>query len=198
MTRAPHAPRVSFTDLAGAVAAMRERGLRLSTPRRLILERLFAAAVPLSAEDLSTGLALDLAVTYRNLETLEANGLVHHVHLAHGPGRYALVGLGDQEYLYCERCHTVLTVDPANLDPLREKAHQLFGFHARFTHFPIVGHCRACAATPTDLGLGREHSERTHSHGHGGRAGPNPNTPGAEGRDDHERAGRGAARGSTG
>jgi hypothetical protein len=105
MTRAPHAPRSSFSDLAEAVAVMRERGLRLSTPRRLILERLFAAAAPLSAEDLSGSLALDLAVTYRNLETLEANGLVHHVHLGHGPGLYALVGAGDHERALRRRAH---------------------------------------------------------------------------------------------
>ena len=157
MTRAPHAPPLRLHGLAEAVAAIRERGLRLSTPRRLILEHLFARQSPVSAEELARALALDLAVTYRNLETLEAHGLVHHVHLGHGPGLYALVGQGDQEYLYCETCGSILAVDPSELDSLRAQIRERFDFHARFTHFPIVGSCDRCAA-PT-----------ANNHGHTGR-----------------------------
>jgi len=168
MTRAPHAPPLRFSDLAEAVAAMRERGLRLSTPRRLILEYLFSARGPVSAEEIARTLSLDLAVTYRNLETLEANGLVRHVHLGHGPGLYALIGPGDHEYLYCERCHTVLTVDPSELDPIRKQTQRQFGFHARFTHFPIVGSCRSCAET-TDAEPDQTGARGHRRHGPGGR-----------------------------
>lgn len=161
MTRAPHAPRSSFSDLAEAVAVMRERGLRLSTPRRLLLERLFAAAAPLSAEDLSGSLALDLAVTYRNLETLEANGLVHHVHLGHGPGLYALVGAGDHEYLYCERCGAVRTVVPEELDGVRASLRKRFGYVAHFTHHAIVGNCEGCEARDSE---GAEPRRSRHQH----------------------------------
>jgi len=159
VTRAPHAPRSSFTDLAGAVAVLRERGLRLSTPRRLILERLFAAAAPLSAEELSSDLALDLAVTYRNLETLEANGLVHHVHLGHGPGLYALVGASDHEYLHCERCGALRRVAPEELDGVRAALRERFGYVARFTHHAIVGSCDACAAAEGEPARARHRHE---------------------------------------
>jgi len=55
---------------------VRACGLRLSASRRLVLEALFAAAGPVSAEAIADGLAgrlppADLASTYRNLETLE-------------------------------------------------------------------------------------------------------------------------------
>ena len=71
--------------------------------------RAFAAAGPVSVEAIADGLAgrlprADLASTYRNLETLERIGLVRHVHLGHGPGRYALVGSPEREYVACERC----------------------------------------------------------------------------------------------
>ncbi len=148
MTEAPRVPTLEFTGLDEAVAALRERGLRISTPRRLVLEALFASEVPLSAEQLSSRLGLDTASVYRNLETLEAHGVVRHVHLGHGPGLHALVGHGVREYLYCDGCGSVRAVAPAELDAVRDAVRDLHGFEARFTHFPIVGLCAGCAAAP--------------------------------------------------
>ena len=145
MTVAPDVRRLPFQDLEGAVAALREQGLRLSTSRRLILQALFAASEPLSAEAIARTLDLELTSVYRNLETLERHGLVQHVHLGHGAGLYALVGQGEREFLYCERCRTLRALDPAELDPVRELVAERFGFQSRFTHFALVGVCPECA-----------------------------------------------------
>ncbi len=145
MTEAPRAPRLQFQDLEGAVDALRTSGLRLTTPRRLVLEALFAADGPESAERIATGARLDLASVYRNLETLEQHGLVRHVHLGHGPGLYTLIGQGEQEFLSCERCGAVVAVTTEQLDPVRDQITELFGYRARFTHFAIVGLCPDCA-----------------------------------------------------
>jgi Fur family ferric uptake transcriptional regulator len=146
VTEAPRVRPLRFADIDEAVAALRERGLRISTPRRLVLEALFAADGPVSAEQLSTRLGLDLASVYRNLERLEAHGVVRHVHLGHGPGLHALVGPGEREYLYCEGCGAVRAVDPSELDPVRDRIRALHGLEARFTHFPIAGLCSDCVA----------------------------------------------------
>lgn len=82
---------------------------------------------------------------YRNLETLKRHGLARHLHLGHGPGLYVLVGRGEREHLYCERCRPVRSLSPAELDPIRDRVEELFGYHVRFTHFPIVGTCAECA-----------------------------------------------------
>jgi Fur family transcriptional regulator, ferric uptake regulator len=145
MPDAPDTPRLAFTDLTDAVDALRARGLRLTTPRRLILEALFSAEGPASAEQFATALKLDVTSVYRNLETLEQHGLARHVHLGHGPGLYALVGRGEREYLSCERCGAVRTLTVEQLDPVREQINRLFGYDAHFSHFPIVGLCPDCA-----------------------------------------------------
>ncbi len=119
MTVAPDAKRLVFEDLDDAIRALREAGLRLSTSRRLVLEALFTADGPISAERLATSLGIELSAVYRNLETLERHGLVRHVHLGHGPGLYILVGEGEREYLYCERCGAARALDPQQLDPVR-------------------------------------------------------------------------------
>jgi Fur family ferric uptake transcriptional regulator len=116
MTIAPDVPRLVVNDPAEAIRALRDSGLRLSTARRLIIEALFAADGPVSAQRLAQELSLDESSIYRNLELLERQGLTRHVHLGHGPGLYALVGRDDGEYLYCEGCGKVTVVGPDELD----------------------------------------------------------------------------------
>jgi Fur family ferric uptake transcriptional regulator len=151
MTSAPDVEPLSFDDLQGAVNALRERGMRLSTSRRLVLEALFAADAPLSAEQLAEQRGLDLASVYRNLETLERIGLARHVHLGHGPGLYVLVGRGECEYLFCEKCGRARAIEPERLDPVREEIKNRFGHEARFTHFAIVGTCAGCARSSSSM-----------------------------------------------
>jgi Fur family ferric uptake transcriptional regulator len=163
VTLSPSAQPARFTDLEGALSALRTQGLRISVARRLVLEALFTAAGPLSAEEITESASrtpvasrtsvegtdrdasLDAASVYRNLEAFERAGVVRHVHLGHGPGLYALVGEGEREYLYCERCHTAVSLAPAKLDEVRELIHERFGYRPRFTHFPIVGLCERCS-----------------------------------------------------
>ena len=165
MTVSPRAAPLESRSLADAAAALRERGLRLSSTRRLLLEALFAADGPVSAERVARGLNLDRASVHRNFETLERHGLVRHVHLGHGPGLYALVGSGEREYLYCERCGAVRTLRPKDFDPIRKRIAQRYGFQARFSHFAIVGTCSACAGGKR-VGHEHEHSHGDHIHSH--------------------------------
>jgi Fe2+ or Zn2+ uptake regulation protein len=142
---------ISARSLDAAIAALRERGLRISSARRLVLEALFATDGPVSAEQIADGIdgrlpRSDLASVYRNLETLEELGLVRHVHLGHGAGLYALATVEDREYLACERCGAHRAVDPTVLDAARAALAEATGWSARFTHFPIVGLCQACSS----------------------------------------------------
>jgi Fur family ferric uptake transcriptional regulator len=151
VTLSPASPAVAVQSVDAAVDAMRARGLRVSAARRLVLEALFAAEGPVSAEWIARGVVgrvprSDLASVYRNLEVLEGLGIVRHVHLGHGPGLYALAGETEREYLVCESCAAVRTVPSSELDGIRAEIHESYGFHARFGHFPIVGFCPACAA----------------------------------------------------
>jgi Fur family transcriptional regulator, ferric uptake regulator len=136
--------------LEAAVAALRAKGRRASAARRLVLEALFAAEGPMSAEQIADGIGgrvprSDLTSVYRNLETLEGLGIVSHVHLGHGPGLYALNHQGRREWLTCERCGDFRAVDPSELDGVRRAIHTAFGYRASFAHFPVVGLCDPCA-----------------------------------------------------
>jgi Fur family ferric uptake transcriptional regulator len=123
---------------------VRSHGMRVSTARRSVLETLLAAGEPLTAEELAGG--ADLASTYRNLETLEAIGIVNHVHLGHGPGRYELSGRS-AGWTTCEVCGRSTPLPSPALQAIRLAVREAAGFEATFTHFPLVGRCRDCSAS---------------------------------------------------
>jgi Fur family ferric uptake transcriptional regulator len=149
MTAACATPAARFDSAETVLNLLRGRGLRASTARRVVLGVLFAAGRPLSAEEIAAGLGgshttVDIASVYRNLETLEGLGVVHHFHAGHGPGRYVLARDGDREYLACESCGALEEVDPSQIDAARAEIRERFGYEVRFTHFPMVGRCPDC------------------------------------------------------
>jgi Fur family ferric uptake transcriptional regulator len=144
MTVAHRTEALLAPSLTAAVVALRTRGMRVSSTRRALLERLFRAPQPLTAEQLAGG--LDLASVYRNLDALEAVGLVRHVHVGHGPGLYALAGPRDTGYAACERCGNHTALEPDALAAVHAAVLCATGFDGDFSHFPIVGVCPGCAA----------------------------------------------------
>jgi Fur family ferric uptake transcriptional regulator len=145
MTSSATTQRLHFETLDDAIDLLRSRGLRLSTTRARLLDALFAAARPVSAESMASRLKLVPTTVYRNLEALERHGVVRHVHLGHGPGLYALISPDEREYIYCPACDTAKAVRPALLDPVRDYVSRCFGYQVRFTHFALVGQCPDCA-----------------------------------------------------
>jgi len=142
------------TSADAAAAAIRAHGLRLSAARRLVLAAIYTAEGPVKAEEIAGGLdgrlpRSDLASVYRNLETLERLGLVRHVHLGHGPGRYERVG-PHRDYLVCERCHTIASLPRDQLEAARRTIAAVTGFAVRFDHFPLTGLCPGCSAGAGD------------------------------------------------
>jgi Fur family ferric uptake transcriptional regulator len=131
--------------------AVREAGGRLTDARRAVVEALLAADGPASAEEIAAGVAgdrIDPASVYRNLERLEELGAVVHVHVGHGAGVYALARAGSRDFLVCERCGRVMTIDSEKLDGARGEIREATGYEARFDHFPIHGLCRRCSRGP--------------------------------------------------
>ena len=137
-------------SLTAAVVALRARGMRVSGPRRTLLETLYRAAEPLTADALAGD--LDIASVYRNLDALEAVGLVRHVHVGHGPGMYALASRRDRGFVACEGCGCHVPLAPSALAVVRDAVYATTGFASDFSHFPIVGLCPDCA------------KERDHAH----------------------------------
>lgn len=142
---------------AGALEAaevqrrLRLAGLRLTGPRRRVLEALGRAghATP---EQLAGALAQDGAgelpasTIYRNLESLAGAGLVRHTHLDHGAPSYHLEAHGEHLHLVCRSCGRVVEADPAMAEELARNLRAAHGFAPEVTHMAIHGRCARCAA----------------------------------------------------
>lgn len=145
MTFSHTTPVIAAADVDSTLTALRRRGLRISTARRLIVEALFAAHEPVSAPELCERARLDPASVYANLQALEAIGLISHVHLGHGAGRYALADRVERDYLECEGCGVFRAVKPSVLEGARSAIREATGFSVRFDHFPVRGLCPDCS-----------------------------------------------------
>ena len=153
MTVAAHGPRLEPRTLEEAVTALRDAGIRVTAARRLVLQGLFAADGPVSAERPRERRSTahvppsDLASVYRNLEGPRAGRpkVQPRPPGPRGPGCTPGPGQEEREYLVCERCGDIQAVDAARLDAVRDTIREAFGFEARFSHFPIAGLCARCA-----------------------------------------------------
>jgi Fe2+ or Zn2+ uptake regulation protein len=128
-------------SLHALLNTVRAHGLRVSTARRMVLEALVAAERPLTAEEIARG--YDLGSVYRNLETLESIGLVHHVHLGHAAGRYELSGR-TAGWASCQGCGRSTPLDTEAVTAISAAVRAATGFAPSFSHFPIVGRCPDC------------------------------------------------------
>ena len=129
------------------MAAVRARGLRLSSARRLVLEALFAADAPVTAErarERSRQATCRRATSHRSTATSRRSRRSDSCATctwATAPAATRWPGRARREYVSCERCGAYVTLAPDALDGVRAAVREACGYTARFTHFPVVGLC---------------------------------------------------------
>jgi Fe2+ or Zn2+ uptake regulation protein len=130
---------------------MRERGLRLTPQRSIILETVAHLDGHPTAQDVFQGAAtrlpgLNLATVYRTLEALQNAGLVDSMEAPGGQARFAL---RDREHLHhhlvCEECGGEWEIDGDEVRGLAAVLLRQHGFRLHTDHLTLVGLCRSCA-----------------------------------------------------
>lgn len=127
---------------------LRERGLRLTTQRELVLaavERLgHATPEEVLAEVRPASASLNLSTVYRTLDVLEQVGLVRHAHLSDRGATYHSVGGPVHFHAICRKCERVRSVE---VDVAADFAHRMrtdLGFVVDVGHLTIFGECEVC------------------------------------------------------
>lgn len=140
-----YARSVSNTALADL---LRERGLRLTPQRQLILEAVHGLghATPEQIHNTVRERAAGVNITtvYRTLELLEELGLVTHTHLSHGSPTYHAAGEHQHVHLVCRVCGSVIEVDPAIMAPVTQRLQEQRGFRVDVGHVALFGVCGDC------------------------------------------------------
>jgi Fur family transcriptional regulator, ferric uptake regulator len=138
------------TRIEAAVGRMKEKSLRVTTPRLAMLKVLAEAKGPLSAEEIHSSAgdgALDLVTVYRGLEALDEAGIVQRHPLERGRSLYALIAAGHHHHhIICRRCGRIDRLPGCDTSRL-ESAARSSGF-SDLTHImEIYGICPTCNLT---------------------------------------------------
>ncbi len=130
------------------VEELRKKGLRITAPRKAVVEVLATAHEDhLTAEDLhrraelAAGRNIDPSTIYRIIEVLEEAGSIHHVHLGHGPGVIHMSDRSAHHHLVCEVCGRTVDLPLREIDDLVGRIESQYGFRADSVHFALVGRC---------------------------------------------------------
>lgn len=135
-------------DAETLVAALRTAGLRVTRSRRAVCEVLavdhdrhltVATLHPRVMERL--GGNVDRSTVYRTIDALEDAGLVHHVHLGHGPSVLHLSDHVEHHHLTCEVCGATRDVPFEELSVLTDGLGERYGFSIVSAHFALIGRC---------------------------------------------------------
>lgn len=142
---------------------MRERGGRITTALRAVVEVLDATDDHLTAQDIAAAVqaahpAIHGSTIYRALDRLSEAGMVTHLHVGHAPVVYHL-GHDHHGHLVCGRCGAVVDVPATVLRPVATQVARDYGFTVEPSHLALGGLCSGCAATAATGAL------PSHSHG---------------------------------
>jgi Fe2+ or Zn2+ uptake regulation protein len=124
------------------------QGGRRTVARQAIIEAIVESGTHLTADDIARRVqqrfpSVNISTVYRTLDSLEAIGVIDHVHLGHGRAIYHLTDEVHQ-HLVCERCERVLELPASKLGGFISMLDRDFGFEVDSGHFAIVGTCRSC------------------------------------------------------
>jgi Fur family transcriptional regulator, ferric uptake regulator len=137
----------SDNRIEAAVLRMKEKAMRVTSPRLAMLKVLAAAKHPLSAEQVHEAAGddkLDLVTIYRSLGAMDDAGIVQRHPLERGRSLYALVSPGHHHHhVICRRCGRIDRLPGCDTSRL-EAAARTKGY-AELTHImEIYGICPAC------------------------------------------------------
>jgi Fur family ferric uptake transcriptional regulator len=128
---------------------LRERGLRLTAQRQLVLEAVheLGHATPdqVHAAVARTAAGVNISTVYRTLELLEGLGLVRHTHLSHGAPTYHAATVDEHVHLVCRGCGRIDEISPRVLDGVIEQLREQHGFRVDVGHVSLFGTCTECS-----------------------------------------------------
>lgn len=130
------------------VAELRQRGIRLTPQREIILDAIRHEDEHLTADEIYRRVrqrspAINRATVYRTLELLQELRIIHQINLG-GCTHYELCEGAPHHHLVCKTCGQAVSLDHALLRPLERKLDQQFGFKAQMEHIVIYGQCAQC------------------------------------------------------
>jgi Fur family ferric uptake transcriptional regulator len=134
-----------------ALNFIRERKIRVTNPRKEILNVLAKATRPMSSDEVFSNLkkgSSDLVTVYRSLTTLEEIGLLRRHDLGDTVRRYELSeGNHHHHYVRCKSCGTVEAFEGCEFENKLSKTLSKKGYHMIQHSLDVMALCSSCHAS---------------------------------------------------
>jgi Fur family ferric uptake transcriptional regulator len=131
------------------IADLKERGIRVTPQRAIILQTISSLPGHVTAEDIFTEVQkvneyISLATVYRTLDMLKDLGLVAESHMGTTTTHYALKTHGDHHHAVCRICNQSIDLPPDFFDAVADRLHDEYNFVADVNHIVVLGWCQTC------------------------------------------------------
>lgn len=127
---------------------LKEKNLKVTKNRKIILESLQKEENPISAEELFDKLKreneIDLSTIYRNLNILEEKGVLLKTTNLDGINYYQINNSKHKHFLTCNNCHKKFVIEDCPVHELEEKIEKETGFIINGHNFEFTGICPDC------------------------------------------------------
>jgi Fur family ferric uptake transcriptional regulator len=133
------------------LATLKEKGLKLTPQRRLIVEIIHDAEAHLTAEDIISYVekkmpGVNKSTIYRTLELLEETGCVFKS-ISGDHSIYHHAEEGHHHHLVCRKCSKTMDCNETLFVPVENLLAEKYGFRTSFKHVVISGLCEECGNT---------------------------------------------------
>lgn len=129
---------------------MKEKGLKSTRQRHLILETFFQLDGHFSVEQLWARVRehdrrVSVATVYRTMKLLGESGLAHAQNFGDGQTRYEpAIGREHHDHLICTRCGTIIEFENDRIEQLQDLVAKKHGFRVTSHKMELYGLCRNC------------------------------------------------------
>lgn len=147
-------PTAADPTWASVRTRLRERGLRWTPQRRVLVEVLAQADGHISSAALvercrEVDPQTIPSTVYRTLDVLEELGVIRHNHAADGREEFHVMPETEHGHLHCTTCGGSWDIEAAEAAELVRSLSRRRGFAVDLSHLSVVGLCLGCA---TDRG----------------------------------------------
>lgn len=131
---------------------LKERGVRLTPQRRLVVRRT-AAHLHFTAEEVVEDVrkidpTIARGTVYRTLALLHEAGVLEKHDFWHGPPYYEVTfGKAHHDHLMCVQCGAIIEFQEPRWEPLQEEAAKRYGYRLLSHVHKLYGLCATCQRT---------------------------------------------------
>jgi Fur family ferric uptake transcriptional regulator len=133
------------------LSTLKEKGLRLTPQRRLIVNIIHDAQAHLTAEEIIACVqkkmpGVNKSTIYRTLVVLEETGCVYKSD-SHDQFIYHHAEAGHHHHLVCSQCGKTIDCEEDIFGPVEKSLLEKYEFQTEFKHVVMSGICKECRST---------------------------------------------------